>query len=194
MKQKCLWHWNHQLNNLPPLTYPLLCHLFWLLLGFPGSCPWSGAWVFLVIYMIRNIWGGEGRQVLGGERTEPDWQHPVPKKWCFRIVVLEKTLESPLDCKEIQPVHPKGEQPWVFTRRTDAEAEAPIFGHLMWRADSLEKDPDARKDSGQETGATENEMVGWHHWFTGHESAMHSEGQGSLVCCSPWGCKELDTS
>ena len=84
----------------------------------------------------------------------------VPKNWCFRTVVLEKTLESPLDCKEIKPVHPKGNQSWIFTGRTDAEAEAPT----LWPCDAKScltgKDPDAGKDSGQEKGMTEDEMAG----------------------------------
>ena len=94
----------------------------------------------------------------------------VLKNWCFRTVVLEKTLETPLDCKEIQPVHPKGNQSWVFIGRTDAEAEAPI----LWPPDAkswlIRKDPDCweRLKVGGE-GATENEMVGQHHWFNGHE-------------------------
>ena len=91
------------------------------------------------------------------------------KDWCFWTVVLEKTLESPLDCKEIQPVHPKGDQSWVFIGRTDVEAEIRIFwppdekGWLIW------KDPDAGKDWSQEKGLTEDEMVGWHHRLNGHE-------------------------
>ena len=94
----------------------------------------------------------------------------VPKKWYFWTVVLEKTLESPLDCKEIQPVHPKGDQSWLFIGRTDAEAETPI----LWPPDAkswlIGKDPDAGKDRGQEEkGTTEDEMVGWHHRLDGHE-------------------------
>ena len=86
-------------------------------------------------------------------------------------MVLEKTLESPLDCKEIQPVHPEGDQSWVFIGRTDAEAEIPILGHLMRRVDSLEKTLMAGRDWGQEEkGATEDEMAGWHHGLDGHES------------------------
>ena len=89
----------------------------------------------------------------------------VPKNWCFWTVVLEKTLGSPLDCKEIQPVHPKGDQSWVFIGGTDIEAETPI----LWPPDAeswlIGKDPDAGKDWGQEEkGTTEDEMVGWHHW------------------------------
>ena len=94
----------------------------------------------------------------------------LPKNWCFWTVVLEKALESPLDCKEIQPVHPKGDQSWIFIGRTDTEAEAPI----LWPPDAknwlIAKDPDAGKDWRQEErGMTEDEMVGWHHWLNGHE-------------------------
>ena len=118
------------------------------------------------------------------------------KKLCFRIVVLEKTLKSPLDCKEIKPVNPKGNQPWIFIGRTDAEAEAPI----RWPPDKKSrlngKDPDAGKDWRQEEeGTTEDEMVGWHHWPNGYEfeqALEDGEGHGSQACCSPWGCKESD--
>ena len=91
------------------------------------------------------------------------------KSWCFWTVVLEETLESPLDCKEIQPVHPKGNQSWIFIGRTDAEAEAPT----LWPPDAKNwltgKDPDASKDWRQEKGTAEDEMAGWHHWHDGHE-------------------------
>ena len=111
-------------------------------------------------------------------------------------MVLEKTLESPLDCKKIQPVHPKGDQSWVFIGRTDAEAEAPILWPPDVKSQLTGKDPDAGKDRIQEEkGMTEDEMVGWHHRLNGHEFGQapgDGEGQGSLVCCSPWGCKELD--
>ena len=114
----------------------------------------------------------------------------APKNWCFWTVVLEKTLESPLNSKEIKPVHPKGNQSLIFIGRTDAEAEASIIGHLMQRADSLE-DPDAGKDWGQEEkGTTEDEMVGWHHQLNGHEFEWApgvGDEQGSLASCSPWG-------
>ena len=117
----------------------------------------------------------------------------APKNWCFWPVVLEKTLESCLNCREVQPVHPKGDQSWVFIGRTDAEAEMPI----LWPPDVknwlIGKDPDAGKDSGQEEKeVTEDEMVGWIHWLKGHEFEQtpgDSEGQGSLECCSPWGCE-----
>ena len=120
----------------------------------------------------------------------------APKNWCFSTVVLEKTLESPLDSKEIKPVNPKGNQPWIFIGRTDAEAEAPILWPPDVKSRLIRKDPDAGKDRRQEEkGMTVDEMVGWHHWLNGHEFEQtpgNSEGQGRLVCCSPWGCKELD--
>ena len=92
------------------------------------------------------------------------------KNWCFWTVVLEKTLEGPLDCKEIQPVHPKGDQSWVFIGRTDAEAETPILCPSHAKSWLIGKDPDAGRDWGQEEkGLTEDEMAGWHHWLDGHE-------------------------
>ena len=119
------------------------------------------------------------------------------KNWCFQIVVLEKTLESPLDCKEIQLVHPKGNQLWIVIGKTDAEAEAPVLWPPHGTSQHNGKYPDAGKDWGQEEkGMTEDEMAGWHHWLSGHEfeqTPRDGEGQGSLLCCSPWGCKELDT-
>ena len=118
----------------------------------------------------------------------------APKKWCFWTVVMKKTLASLLDCKEIKPVNPKGNQSWILTGRTDAEAEAPI----LWPPDAknwlIGKDPGARKDWRQEEkGTTENEMVGWHHQLNGHELEQAlgaGDGQGSLACCSPWGHKK----
>ena len=99
---------------------------------------------------------------------EESW---VLKNLCFWTVVLEKTLESPLDCKEIQPVHPKGDKPWVFIGRTDVEAEAPILWPPHAKSWLVGKDPDAGRDWGQEEkGTTEDEMAGWHHRLDGHES------------------------
>ena len=121
----------------------------------------------------------------------------APQNWCFWTVVLEKTLESPLDCKEIQSIHPKGDQSWIFIGRTDVEAETPIPWLPDVKSWLIGKDPDAGKDWGQEEkGTTEDEMVGWHHQLDGHEFEQalgDGEGQGGLVCCSPWGRKELDT-
>ena len=94
----------------------------------------------------------------------------VLKNWCFWTVVLEKTLDSPLDYKEIQPVHPKGNQSWIFTERTDAEAETPIFLSPDAKNGLIWKDPNAGKDwRWEEKGTTEEEMVGWLHWLNGHE-------------------------
>ena len=118
------------------------------------------------------------------------------KNWCFWIVVLEKTLKSPLDSKEIKPVNPIRNQPWISIGRNDAETEAPILWPPDVKSWLLGKDPDARKDWRQkEKGMTKNEMVGWHHWLNGHkfeQSLGDSEGQRSLVCCSSWGRKESD--
>ena len=118
------------------------------------------------------------------------------KNWCVWIVVLEKTLESPLDSKKIKPVNPKENHPWIFTGRTDAEAEAPILWPPDVKSQLIVQNPDAGKDWRQEEkGVTEDEMVGWRHLLNGHESEhtlrVH-EGQGRLACCSLWGCKELD--
>ena len=119
------------------------------------------------------------------------------KNWCFQTVVLEKTLERPLDCKEFQPVSPKGNGSWIFIGRTDAEAEAPI----VWLPDTkirlIGKDPGDGKGWRQEKGTTEDKMVGWYHWLNGHEfeqALENGEGQGSLAYCSPWGRKESDTT
>ena len=114
----------------------------------------------------------------------------APNNWCFWIVVLEKTFESPLDSKEIKTVNPNGNQSWIHIGRTDVKSEAPILWHL------LQKDPDAGKDWGKkEKGAIEDEVVGWHHQLSGHEFEQtlgDSEGQGNLAHCSPRSCRELD--
>ena len=115
----------------------------------------------------------------------------VQKNWCFWTVVSEKTLESLLDCKEVQLVHPKGNQPWIS-----------VLPGLMWPPDVknwlIWKDPDAGKDwRWEEKGMIEDEMVGWHHWLNGHEFEQapgDGEGQGSLASCSPWGLKGLATT
>ena len=120
----------------------------------------------------------------------------VSKNWCFLPVVLKKTLESPFNCKEIQPVHPQGDQSWVFIERTDVEAETTI----LWPPDAkswlIWKDPDVGKDWRQEEKVmTEDEMVGWHHQLSEHESGWTlgvGDGQRGLLCCSSWGPKELD--
>ena len=126
---------------------------------------------------------------------EESW---VLKNWCFWTVVLEKTLESPLDCKEIQPVHPKGDQPWDFFGRTDAKAESPVLWPPCAKSWLIGKDSDARRDWGQEEkGTTDDEMAGWHHQLDGREFEWTpgvGDGQGGLACCDSWGRKELDTT
>ena len=118
----------------------------------------------------------------------------VPKNWCFRTVVLQKTLESPLDCKEIKPIKPKGTQPWIFIDGLTMKLKFQSLGHLMWRADSSERT--------LMLGKTEGRRRGWQRmrWLDGITDLMDislsklgiGDGQGSLVCCSPWGCKESD--
>ena len=122
----------------------------------------------------------------------------APKNWCFWTVVLEKTLESPLDCKETQLVNPKGDQSWIFIGKTDAEADVPI----LWPPDAkswlIGKESDGGRDWGQEEkGTREDEMAGWHHWLNGRESEWTpgvGDGQGGLACCDSWGRKESDTT
>ena len=152
---------------LPPTSKTCECLLYSQSYGFSTSHVW--------------MWELDHKEV---------W---VPKNWCFWTVVLEKTLESPLDCKEIKPVSPKGNQSWMFIGRTDAEAEALI----LWPSDAksrlIRKDPDAGRNwSQEETGMTGDEMVWWHHRLNKREFAQalgDAEGQGSLVCCSPWVAK-----
>ena len=160
-------------------------------------------WVFMGKGFCSLVKGGRGVSFFGrGSERGLEMEERLYKeswalkKWCFWTVVLEKTLASPLDCKEIQ-VYPKGDQSWVFIGRNDVEAETPIFwppdtkNWLTWKA------PDAGKDWRQEKGTTEDEMVGWHHRCDGHEFEKApgvGDGQGSLTCCNPWGCRESDTT
>ena len=122
----------------------------------------------------------------------------APKNWCFWTVVLEKTLESPSECKDIQPVHSKGDQPWDFFGRNDAKAETPVLWPPRAKSWLTGKDSDAGRDWGQEEkGTTEDEMAGWHHWLDGRESEWtpgDGDGQGGLACCNSWGRKESDTT
>ena len=121
----------------------------------------------------------------------------APKNWCFWTVVLEKTLESSLDWKEIKPVNPKGNRSWIFIERTDAETETPMLWPPDVKNSLIGKDSDAGKDWRHEKGTAEDEMVGWHHPLNGHEfeqALLVNDGQGGLACCSPWGHKELDTT
>ena len=122
----------------------------------------------------------------------------VPKNWCFWTVVLEETLESPLDYKENQPVHSKGDRSWVFFGRNDAKAQTPILWPPHAKSWLIGKDSDAGRDWGQEEkGTTEDEMAGWHHRLDGREFEWIpgvGDGQGGVVCCSSWGHKESDTT
>ena len=120
----------------------------------------------------------------------------APKNWCFWTVMLEKTLESSLDCKEIQPIHSKRDQSWVFIGRTNAKAETPILWPPHAKSWLIGKDPDSGRDWGQEEkGTTEDEMAGRHHWLDGHVFEWNpgvGDGQRGLACCDSWGCKESD--
>ena len=163
------------------ITLPTKVHLVKAIYGF--SC------------MDGHIWMTYGHVWMWELDCEEGW---VPKNWCFWTVVLEKTLESPLDCKEIQPVHSKGKQPWDFFGRNDAKAETPVLWPPHVKSWLIGKDSDAERDWGQEEkGTTEDEMAGWHHRLDGRESGWTpriGDGQGGLACCYSWGCKELDTT
>ena len=146
----------------------------------PRGCLWGS--------LLQHLWSRE-------LDPKEDWE--LKNWWCW-TVVLEKTLENPLDNKKIKPINPKGNQSWIFIGRTDAEAETPT----LWPSDAknwlIGKDPDAGKDWRQEEkGMTEDETVGWHHQLNGHEFEQApgaGEGQGSLACCSPWDRQESDTT
>ena len=137
-----------------------------------------------------GVGGGRSREKFCGCKFR--WN------WCFWTVVLEKTLESPLDCKEIQPAHSEGDQPWDFFGRNDAKAETPVLWPPHGKHWLIGKDPDAGRDWGQEEkGTTEDEMAGWHHWLDGRESEWTpgvGDGQEGLACCDSWGRKESDTT
>ena len=145
------------------------------------------------VHLVKSYGFSSNHVWLWVLNSKKSWE---PKNWCFWTVVLEKTLENPLECKEIQPVHPKGDQSWIFIGRTDAEVEAPILWPPDVKSWLIGKDPDTGKDWGQEEkGTTEDEMVGWPHQLIGHEFELTlgvGDGQGSLACCSPWGHKESD--
>ena len=193
-----------RISKLPQSFWQFICSSFRTIIlsyssSFPGVYPegkqsivlasWS-SWQEYISFTIWKTFSSSHVQMWKLDHKE-GW---VPKNWCFWTVVLEKTLESSLDCKEVQPVHPKGSQSWIFIGKTDDEAEAPI----LWPPDGkkwlIEKDPSAGKDWREEVkGATEDEMVRWHHGLSGHDSEQtlgDSEGQGSLAC--PRGHKELD--
>ena len=156
--------------------------------GVTKSQTWLSDWTTEIDFSSSHVW-------MWDLDHKESW---ALKKWCFWTVVLAKTLESSLNYREFQPASPKGNQPWIFIGRTDAEAESPTLWPPDLKSQFIGKDHDAGKDWGQEEkGATEDEMVGWPHRLNGHEFEQipgDSEGWGSLACCSPWGCKELDTT
>ena len=150
-------------------------------------------------YFVNKVPSSQGYGFPSGHVWMCDLDYTeswMPKNWCFWTVVLEKTLESPLDCKEIQPVHPKRDQSWVLIGRTDVEAETPIFWPPDMKNWLIWKDPDAGKDWRQEEkGTIEDKMVGWHHQLNGHGFGWTpgaGDRQGGLVCCGSWGRKELE--
>ena len=172
------------------------------------TCPWKKSYdkarqhikkqrhYFTDKGLYRQCHGFSSRHVGMWELDHKEsW---APKNWCFWTVMLDKTLESPLDCKEITPINPKGNESWMFIGRTDAEAKTPKLWQPAAKIRLIRKDLDASKYWRQEEkGITEDEIFGWHHWLNGHESEQapgDSEGQGSLGCCSPQGCKESDTT
>ena len=145
------------------------------------------------VHLVKAMFFSSGNVWMSELDYKEIW---VLKNWCIWSVVLEKTLESPLDCREIQPVHPKGGQSWVFIGRTDAKTGTPILWPPHVNCWLIGKDPDAGRDWGQEEkGMTEDEMAGWHHQLDGHEFEWTlgvGDGQGSLACYSPWGRKDSD--
>ena len=150
----------------------------------------------IIICVMSQCYGFSSGHVWMWELDcEESW---MPKNWCFWTVVYEKTLESPLDCKEVPPVHPKGDQSWVFIGRTDVEAETPILWPPNAKSWLTGKDLDAGKDWKQEEkGMTENEMVGWCYQLDGRGFGWTpgvGDGQGGLACCGSWGHKESDTT
>ena len=178
---------SHEIKRCLPLGRKVMPNLDNILksrdITFPTKVHLLRLWFYSYIWM----WELDSKQ---------SW---APKNWCFWSMMLEKTLESLLGCKEIQAVHPKGNQSWIFTGRTDVEAETPI----LWPPDAknwlIRKDPDVGKDwrSEEEKGMTEDETIGWHHWLNGNEFDLTpgaGDGQGGLACCSPRGHKESDTT
>ena len=179
-------------------------YFFW---GFQNHCRW-----WLQPWNLKDAWKqiyyfadkGPSSQSYGFSSSHLlmlDLDHKeswATKNWCFWTVMLEKTLESPLDCKEIQSVNLKGNQSWIFIGRTDAEAETPILWPPNAKNGLIRKDPDAGKHwRREEKGMAEDEMVGWHHWLDGHEFVWTpgvGDGQGGLECCGSWGRKESDTA
>ena len=179
---------SHEVKRCLLLGRKVMTNLDSILKSREITLPTKVPLVKAVVFPIGHVWISNPHVWMCELDYKETW---APKNWCFWTVVLEKTLESPLDCKEIQPVHPKGDQSRVFIGRTDVEAETP----MLWPPDAeswlICKDPDAGKDWGQEEkGTTENEIVGWHHRLDGHGFGWTpgvGDGQGGLACCGSWG-------
>ena len=146
-----------------------------------------------LLISILKLWFSSGHIWMWELDCEQRW---APKNWCFWTAVLEETLESPLDCKDIQPVYSEGDQPWDFFGRNDAKAETPVLWPSHTKSWLIGKDSDAGRDWGQEEkGTTEDEMAGRHHRLNGREfewTPGDGDGQGGLACCDSWGRKESD--
>ena len=198
-------NWSVILDQPPNFTIKtiisLLYHLLKYILSFHTSIYWSFVgYFFFFCDLFMTIVHSQGYGLSSSHVQMWELDHKegwATKNWCFQTEVLENTLESPLDSK-IKPVSPKENQPWIFIGRTDAETKTPILWPPDAKSGHIGKDPDAGKDWRQEKkGIEEDEMVGWHHHLNGHEFEQalgDGEGQGSLVCCSPWGCKESDVT
>ena len=150
---------------------------------------------------LQSMWSQRARHNWASKHASTDVRvGPWSRLRAEELMLLNwgagEDFESPLDCKEIKPVSPKENQPWIFIGKSDAEAEAPVLWPPDAKSPFIGKDPDAGKDWRQEEKrTTEDELVGWHHWLNGHEFEQtlgDGEGQGSLACCSPWSCKESD--
>ena len=184
-------HWVHMASLYGLLLYHNLRLVSWL-------AHYTPIWIFCFVNKRPSSQGygfSSGHVWIWELDYKESW---ALKNWLFWTVVLEKTLESPLDCKEIQPVHPKGNQSQVFIGRTDVEAETQIVWLPDVKSWLLWKDHVAGKDWGrEEKGMTEDEMVGWHHGLSGHRFGWTpgvGDGQGGLACCGSWGRKESDTT
>ena len=158
-------------------------------------CPWI-FFFFNIVIPSSQGYGFSSSHVWTWELDcEESW---ALKNWCCWTMMLEKTLESPLDCKEVQPAHSEGDQPWDFFGRNDAKAETPVLWPPHAKSWLTGKDPDAGRDWGQEEkGTKEGEMAGWHHRLDGCEFEWAlgvGDGQGGLASCSSWDRKESDTT
>ena len=179
-------NWQFIILKLSHQEHCMSPHLFKCSFRSSSEASWYSCLPLACSYLLRFKWELD---------CEEGW---ALKNWCFWTVVLEKTLESPLDCKEIQPVHSEGDQPWDFFGRNDAKAETPVLWPPGAKSWLIGKYSDAGRDWGQEEkGTTEDEMAGWHHWLNECESEWTpgvGDGLGSLVCCDSWGHKESDTT